>query len=53
MSDASIQDRARHQAGSQQGEWQPLDPRAGFAVLCGYAAVAVALAVMRPRRRDA
>jgi hypothetical protein len=29
----------------------PLDPRAGFAVLCGY--VGLALAVVLPRRRDA
>ena len=31
----------------------PLSPWAGFAVLCGYAAVALALAAYRLRRRDA
>ncbi|WP_234343703.1 ABC transporter permease subunit [Streptomyces sp. NRRL F-5123] len=31
----------------------PLDPWAGFAVLCGWAAAAVALAAVRLRRRDA
>ncbi|MEV7521896.1 ABC transporter permease subunit [Streptomyces sp. NPDC091371] len=33
--------------------YHPLPPWAGFAVLCGYAAVAFALAVVRLRRRDA
>jgi ABC-type transport system involved in multi-copper enzyme maturation permease subunit len=33
--------------------YYPLAPWAGFAVLCGYAAVALALAVVAVRRRDA
>jgi hypothetical protein len=31
----------------------PLAPWAGFAVLCGYAALAMGLALYLPRRRDA
>jgi uncharacterized membrane protein len=31
----------------------PLAPWAGFAVLCGYAAVALALAIFLLRQRDA
>jgi hypothetical protein len=31
----------------------PLAPRAGFAVLCGYAVLAMGLALFLPRRRDA
>lgn len=33
--------------------YYPLAPWAGFAVLCGYTAVALGLAVVRLRRRDA
>ncbi len=36
-----------------QGGYFPLAPWAGFAVLCGWAAIAVALAVVLLRRRDA
>jgi uncharacterized membrane protein len=35
------------------GGYYPLPPWAGLAVLCGYAALALALAVVRLRRRDA
>ncbi|GII52143.1 hypothetical protein Pth03_05320 [Planotetraspora thailandica] len=38
---------------SPQAGYYPLPPWAGFAVLCGYAALALALAVLRMRRRDA
>jgi len=33
--------------------YYPLAPWAGFAVLCGYTALALGLAVLLPRRRDA
>jgi hypothetical protein len=33
--------------------WYPLAPPAGFAVLCGYAVLAMGLAVFLLRRRDA
>jgi uncharacterized membrane protein len=33
--------------------WYPLAPWAGFAVLCGYAVLAMGLALFLPRRRDA
>jgi ABC-type transport system involved in multi-copper enzyme maturation permease subunit len=35
------------------GGWYPLTPLAGFAVLCGYAAAALLLAIVLLRRRDA
>ncbi|MFF5207608.1 ABC transporter permease subunit [Streptosporangium sp. NPDC000396] len=38
---------------SPQGGYYPLAPWAGFAVSCGYAALALGLAVVRLRRRDA
>ncbi|MER6950124.1 ABC transporter permease subunit [Nonomuraea sp. NPDC000554] len=38
---------------SPQGGYYPLAPSAGLAVLCGYAALALGLAVVRLRRRDA
>jgi ABC-type transport system involved in multi-copper enzyme maturation permease subunit len=38
---------------SAAGGYYPLAPWAGFAVLCGYAALALALAVVALRRRDA
>jgi ABC-type transport system involved in multi-copper enzyme maturation permease subunit len=34
-------------------QYYPLSPWAGFAVLCGYAVVAMGLAVLLLRRRDA
>ncbi|OPG08382.1 ABC transporter permease subunit [Microbispora sp. GKU 823] len=38
---------------SPQGGYYPLPPLAGLAVLCGYAALAAVLAVVRTSRRDA
>jgi ABC-type transport system involved in multi-copper enzyme maturation permease subunit len=44
---------ALYSPGGSGGGYFPLAPWAGFAVLCGWAAVAVALALVLLRRRDA
>ena len=44
---------ALYSPGGSGGGYFPLAPWAGFAVLCGWAAIAVALAMVLLRRRDA